>query len=112
MKAIMPFYIMVFGLCLFMATGMSIVSCQLQATEARELEIQCVDVIQASASDSSVIEACKEEVEKRGDGWSLEVSDPINSPVSRSYRTMALNYRIQIPFFGISKDGTINSYIR
>ena len=82
---------------------------EMQIVNARRVYNSVVNTIQASyyTVDTG---AMREKIQDTfGDGWDLTVTEATSFDSRRSYH-VRLDYRVDVPIFGISKDGSIEGY--
>ena len=110
MKSIVPTYLLIIGFTLLMMVGSSLTLTQAEISAARDLHTSCLTRLQASAYNSNVLKQCQEEVASMGEGWSLDSPEEVTVFKDRKAEKITMNYRIAVPFIGVTKDSKITGY--
>lgn len=109
MKSIIPTYIIIIGFALITLVSSCLISFQLQVTTARNFHTNCVNRIQSSYYNTAVTNEC---IQKAADnGYTLTVEDVSIYP-DRKDVLVTLDYKAVMPFLGVEKEGSIESFAK
>ena len=111
MKNIMEHMVTTLIMVVILFVFTSVMLCELQIENARNLHTTAVNQIQSSYYTADIDGINVQLQEKFGDGWSL-TAEKINSVNSRQDYLVTLNYKVYMPIFNISKTGVIQGYAR
>lgn len=109
MKSVIPTTLMILGVALIMLTASSVLTFQMQVTGAKNFHSNCIDKIQASYGDETVINKCVHEAQENG--YTLKVEDQTVYE-NRKIISVSLEYTAKMLLFNIEKNGVYHGYAR
>lgn len=110
MKSIVPTFILIIGFTIMVMLGGSMILAQTEISAAKELHTSCLVRMQASAYSEDVYNECASEVSEMGEGWSLDPPTEVTVFKDRKAEKITMNYKITVPFMGISRTASITGY--
>lgn len=111
MKSIIPTYITNVGFCFIMLLCTSMLAVQIQISAARTFHASCLNKIQASNFNHSVVEQCQQKATDRG--YTLEEPKQVSVYQGKRSYVITLDYSVSVPFLGIGGvPGTVSGYAK